>query len=133
MRDSSARASARAIEARMLPPAKIGQLMLGPIDQERRPQLRRRSRSALATPREPVRATRGKRSLVATPMLAVAAWSEAAARRMSGRRSSRSEGRPAGVTGGALGVGAARGGAAPRGGGPGGGGGARVEKAWGVV
>ena len=49
---------------------------------------------------------RGNRSAVATPTRAVAAWRSASARRMSGRRRSRSDGSPTGTSGGVAGIGA---------------------------
>src|SRR5665811_1432807 len=82
----------------MRPPAKIGQVTLGPNDQNllfaKLPSL---LTSLAETPKLPVRKNLGNRSAVATPMRAVAAWIWASARRMSGRRRSSSEGRPTGI------------------------------------
>src|SRR5665811_1174688 len=91
----------------MRPPAKIGQVTLGPNDQNlllaKLPSL---LTSLAETPKFPVMKNLGNRSAVATPMRAVAAWIWASARRMSGRRRSSSEGRPTGIAGGVGGIGA---------------------------
>ena len=78
--------------------SKIGSVMLGPNDQALwPPEPNRPSRSALTRPRLPVSVMRGKKLARAAPMLALAAISCCSAARMSGRRSSSSDGRPAGT------------------------------------
>src|SRR5262245_9268044 len=83
--------------------------MDGPKDQKRFAALVRDSNWLPATPIEPFSAKRGKKSATAAPMFAVAPWSCASARRMSGRRRRRSDGRPMGTSGGATGSVAAAG------------------------
>ena len=62
------------------------------------PPLNRPERSPLAVPRLAVSVMRGKNAARAAPMLALLASSWRSAARMSGRRSSRSEGRPGGTS-----------------------------------
>ena len=89
----AARAASRL--AWLRPMSKIGRLMLGPNDQARLAALNRPSRSPLTRPRLPVSEMRGKKLARAAPMLALAPINCCSAARMSGRRSSRSDGRPA--------------------------------------
>ena len=56
----------------------------------------------LATPSRPVSVILGKRAALVMPILAVAAARVCSACRISGRRCSRSEGRPAGTSGGIV-------------------------------
>jgi len=61
--------------------------------------VKRLERSVLTVPNAPVSEIVGKYSDLATPMRALAAMSVCSARRMSGRRSSSSDGTPAGTAG----------------------------------
>ncbi|MNY50018.1 hypothetical protein D3C86_1854900 [compost metagenome] len=74
----------------------------GPSIQVREDHLNRFDRSADSKPNSPVSVMRGKNAALATPMRALAAaiWRSAAA--MSGRRSSSSDGNPAGIAIGAA-------------------------------
>src|SRR2546430_596221 len=62
----------------------------------------RRERSGLETPSTPVRVIFGKRSALATPIRAVAAWRSCSTWTTSGRRWSSSDGRPGGTAGGST-------------------------------
>src|SRR6267142_5071569 len=78
----------------------MGSERLGPMDQLRLSQLNSEERSPLKYPAEPVSVSTGKNEALATPILALdeASWRSAWA--TSGRRSSNSEGSPAGIGGG---------------------------------
>src|SRR5688500_1071832 len=88
---------------RTCPAVKTGQLIDGPIDQNRFAALVSALGLLPATPSEPVSENRGYRSDTATPTRAVVACRSAATRRTSGRRSSRSDGNPTGTSGGVPG------------------------------
>src|SRR5688572_1306197 len=88
---------------RTCPAVKTGQLIDGPIDQNRFAAFVSALGLLPATPSDPVSEKRGYRSATATPRRAVAACKSAATRRTSGRRSSRSDGNPTGTSGGVPG------------------------------
>src|SRR3974377_2119476 len=92
----------------ILPPAKTGPVTLGLKEQNLLFWVPTLLISLAAKPRLPERLNLGKRSATATPMRAVAAWSWASARRISGRRLNRSEGNPTGPVGGVGGMGPPR-------------------------
>ncbi len=103
--------------ARLRPASKIGSRICGAKLQPKRLSPTSPSSSVLAMPMLPVSVMRGKNAARAAPMLALAARSCCSAWRMSGRRSSRSDGRPAAISG--ASVVAASGGPAGRSGGSG--------------
>src|SRR3974390_1286656 len=78
----------------------MGREILGPIDQTRLSQLNKFSNSPLRYPPEAVKVTTGKNAALATPIRALADASNRSAWATSGRRSSSSAGRPAGIGGG---------------------------------
>ncbi|MNP14761.1 hypothetical protein D3C76_1070970 [compost metagenome] len=82
--------------ARTLPRSKAAQVMLGPSAQALAAEEPICEPRAAVKPRKPLRLTRGNRSAVATPTLAVAAASWRSALRMSGRRRNSSPGSPTG-------------------------------------
>jgi hypothetical protein len=82
------------------PPAKIGSDKLGPMDQVRLSQLNNGRNVAAQITAEPVSVSTGKNAAFATPILALADASWRSACATSGRRSSKSAGRPAGISGG---------------------------------
>ncbi len=86
---------------RSRPPSKIG-CVNGALKSQAAPgPVNRLARCVLWMPAEPVSGRLGNNCARATPMLAVAAASCCSAARMSGRRSSRRDGSPAGTSGGA--------------------------------
>src|SRR5690349_20789863 len=90
--------------ARIRPASNNGQLTDGPKDQKLLFQLARLAGLLPDTASDPVNEKRGNRSAVATPMRAVAAWTCASARRMSGRRRNNSDGNPIGTESGTRGT-----------------------------
>src|SRR5688572_7020235 len=78
----------------------MGSETLGPSDQTRLSQSNRSSVSALRYPPDAVRRTTGKNAALATPMRALLAASCRSASATSGRRSNKSDGKPAGIIGG---------------------------------
>src|SRR6202035_5049377 len=83
--------------ARIRPAAKIGHVIEGPTDHIRLDPKRKSLVLIDSSPALPVMENLGNRSAVATPTRAVAAAISRSAPRISGRRRSRSEGRPAGI------------------------------------
>ena len=79
-------------------PWKRGPVSPAAIDQVL-PAGKRFERSVLTAPKTPVRLIVGKKLAIAAPTLALAATSCCSACRMSGRRSRRADGRPAGTSG----------------------------------
>src|SRR5262249_981202 len=90
--------------ARIFPASKTGQLIVGPMDQNLLPRVNQSLVLTLSRPAMPVRENLGNRSAIAAPTCAVAAASCRSARRMSGRRLSRSEGNPTSTSGGRVGI-----------------------------
>ncbi|MNE61945.1 hypothetical protein D3C80_1571950 [compost metagenome] len=80
------------------PALKIGRLICGWNSQVPEPPLNSPDRSLLSEPALAVRLMLGKNAARAAPMLALAAFNWCSAWRMSGRRCSRSDGRPAGTS-----------------------------------
>src|SRR5271170_4052037 len=78
----------------------MGNERLGPMDQVRLSQLNSDETSPLKYPAEPVSVNTGKNAALATPILALAEASWRSAWATSGRRSSKSDGSPAGISGG---------------------------------
>ncbi len=93
---------ARSRPASSEPPAKIGTVICGTKLQAPEPALNSPPRLALAVPALPVRLMVGKNAARAAPMLALAPLSWCSAARMSGRRASSSDGRPAGSAVGSM-------------------------------
>src|SRR5208337_3540714 len=85
------------------PPWKTGQFTDGPKENERPASVHQFLSRLLCQFTEPVSEKDGKSCATATPIWAVAAWSWASDWRISGRRRSSSDGRPAGIFGGTLG------------------------------
>ena len=81
------------------PALKIGAVIAGPTCHTRAGPVNRSDRATLSTPNMPVNEIRGKNSAFAAPIRALAATSPCSACRMSGRRSRRSDGSPAGIVG----------------------------------
>src|SRR5208282_847410 len=86
------------------PPWKTGQLTDGPKENERPAFVHQVLSRLLCQFTVPVSEKDGKNCATATPIWAVAAWSCASDWRMSGRRRSNSDGRPAGIFTGTLGM-----------------------------
>ncbi|CAB3975381.1 hypothetical protein BLA3211_08457 [Burkholderia aenigmatica] len=80
------------------PPSKIGSAMFGANDHAAVPALNRPPSVGLAVPNAAVSEIFGKNAARAAPMFAFAASSDCSACITSGRRVSRSDGRPAGTS-----------------------------------
>ncbi len=91
-------ARAESSPAWLRPASKMGSMAWGASIQLPEPPLNRSDSALLAVPALAVRAMRGKNAARAAPMLALAAISCCSAWRMSGRRSSRSDGMPSGTS-----------------------------------
>ena len=91
-------ARAESSPAWLRPASKMGSTAWGASVQPHEPLLNRPDNALLAVPALAVRAMRGKNAARAAPMLALAAISCCSAWRMSGRRSSRSDGMPSGTS-----------------------------------
>ena len=94
-----------AILARILPASKIGQKILGPIDQKRLGAEIKSLALILWKPKAPVNENLGYRSAVAAPTCAVVEATCRSARRISGRRLRSSAGIPTCASGGNAGIG----------------------------
>src|SRR6267154_4550621 len=91
---------------RTWPRSRMRHVTVGPADQYLLPPENQSLTAKLWKPATPVRVNFGNSSAVWTPTLAVSAANWRSARRTSGRRRSKSDGRPTATLGGGFGIGA---------------------------